>query len=318
LVLGSFVVSACEGTFIQPSLCLRGGAYSGKFEEVTKPSDVILRDHKTKVKNPPTELETKVAEKLFEGMKSNANLRMLKYLHIMSVREVLVPETEEKALVLIVPFIEMKEYRKIQEDLQKYVEENFQAHMVLIQHRRILPKEKQGHRLHKQKRPMSRTLSFVHKAWLDDIIHPHDICAEHQVFSPHSEKPTFNIYLDPKVREQCEHKLGMFSAVYKHLTGKVAVFAFLQLREGSELQKQRCPNRYPCDTAGFTITEVAPKPLLPPEGEGAQHAAPRAIEAEQEEEEEQGAPMVLDGGEGWMEGGRKRRSGPIPEAVHAA
>lgn len=84
--------------------------------------------------------------------------------------------------MLIVPFIEMKEYRKIQvrssllcfafaaqwpfltqvmhcqEDLQKYVEENFQAHMVLIQHRRILPKEKQGHRLHKQKRPMSRTL----------------------------------------------------------------------------------------------------------------------------------------------------------------
>jgi len=260
---------SCEGALVSrvlpPVLSLRGG---GKFDMNTKPEEVILRDSKTKIKNPPTALETEVAEKLFEGYKTHVDLRMLRYLHVMSVREVKIPESEERALVLVLPFIEMKEYRKIQEPLQKYLEDAFKAHIVLIQHRRVLPKEKHGHRLLKQKRPMSRTLAMVHEAWLEDIIYPHEICAQHRVYSPSTPKPTERIFLDPKARESCENKLEVFTAVFKHLTGKHADFHFLQLREGSEIDKQRCPNKLPCDTAGYRVTEVPPQPLMPPEESG--------------------------------------------------
>jgi len=272
---------------------LRGGSLGGKFDENTAPSEMILRDHKARVKNPPSELETKIVEKLFAAFQSEPSLRMLKFLHIMSAREVIVPSNGERAWVLIVPFIEMKEYRKIQDALRQYMEATFEVHMVLIAHRRILPKEKNGHRLLKQKRPMSRTLGMVHHAWLEDILFPHEICSEHKIFKPNHDKPIFKIFLDPADREQCEHKLDMFAAVYKHLTGKIAIFEFLQLREGSELQKQLCPNIYPCDTAGYTVSEVPPKPLMPPPEEEEADRRPQAIE----DDEPMHPPPMVQGGE---------------------
>eukprot|EP00961_Rhodomonas_salina_P252058 3407626-Rhodomonas_salina.1 len=253
LVLGSFVVSACEGTFIQPSLCLRGGAYSGKFEEVTKPSDVILRDHKTKVKNPPTELETKVAEKLFEG----ADIPNLWHAFVKSCPRL------TNALLLLLPGIGARNRgegvgvdRSVHRD-ERVQENSGTIFPAVLRIRGAMafsdtgdalpggsPKVRRGelpsthgadpaqedpaqreartpapqaeasdepntgaslshkpcpsmHALFHLPFPfargqnplltkLSRTRSpqsFVHKAWLDDIIHPHDICAEHQVRS---------------------------------------------------------------------------------------------------------------------------------------
>ena len=167
-------------------LGLRGGAAMGQearrkpFEENTAAPDVILRDVMKKEKQPPTALESLLAEALFK-MSADDSTKMLKYLHVMSVREVTVAETGERALVVFVPYTEMVSYRKMCPALTEALEDQLKAHVFLVAHRRILRKERRGKALYKQKRPMSRTISKVHEGYLEDIIWPGDVVAEKTV-----------------------------------------------------------------------------------------------------------------------------------------
>jgi small subunit ribosomal protein S7e len=150
------------------------------FEENTAAPDVILRDVMKKEKQPPTALESLLAETLFK-MSADDSTKMLKYLHVMSVREVTVAETGERALVVFVPYTEMVSYRKMCPALTEALEDQLKAHVFLVAHRRILRKERRGKALYKQKRPMSRTISKVHEGYLEDIIWPGDVVAEKTV-----------------------------------------------------------------------------------------------------------------------------------------
>jgi small subunit ribosomal protein S7e len=223
--------------------------------------DLILRDWKKKAA-PPTALETLLSETLFK-LTSSDEFKGLKYLHIMSAHEVTMPKAGERAIVIFVPFLEMQYFRRMCPALTETLEDQLKAHVFLVSHRRVIRKERRGKALLKQKRPMSRTIKKVHEAYLEDIIWPEDVVGQRELFEVGISKPTEFIYLDPATRATTERKMEAFRAVYANLTGKKVVFEYLVYQEPSELQKQRTPNRYPCDTAGFlSYSEVKPAPLF--------------------------------------------------------
>lgn len=163
------------------------------------------------------------------------------------------------------------------------LEDQLKAHVFLVAHRRIIRKERRGKALYKQKRPQSRTIAKVHEAYLEDVIWPQDVVGQKSVYDVGVSKPTIHVYLDPARRAVTEHKMDAYRAVYENLTGKKVVFEYLIYQESSELQKQRTPNRYPCDTAGLLdYSEIPPAPLTFEEMRAAKDPRP-ADGAKQEE-----------------------------------
>jgi hypothetical protein len=66
-------------------LRLKGG---GKFDENHAVADVIQRNSRKSANLPPSAFETLVASTLFQAQVKRDELRMLKYLHIVSARSV--------------------------------------------------------------------------------------------------------------------------------------------------------------------------------------------------------------------------------------
>ena len=82
----------------------------------------------------------------------------------------------KKAIVIFVPFPQLKAFQKIQSRLVRELEKKFSGkHVVFIAQRRILKKPTRKANFLKQKRPMSRTLTMVHNAILDDLVFPAEI-----------------------------------------------------------------------------------------------------------------------------------------------
>merc|ERR1711997_1118846 len=70
-----------------------------------------------------------------------------------------------KAIVIFVPFPQIKAWQKIQQKVVRELEKKFSGkHVVILAQRRILPKPTRKTRNQKQKRPFSRTLTSVHDA----------------------------------------------------------------------------------------------------------------------------------------------------------
>lgn len=102
-------------------------------------------------------------------------------------------------------------------------------------------------------RPRNRTLTSVHDAMLEDIVHPAEIVGKRVRYRIDGSKiikvancfflldlkdtPTsfsflniatylMQIYLDPKARNDTEYKLETFAGVYRKLCGKDVVFEY--------------------------------------------------------------------------------------------
>ncbi len=92
---------------------LRGGAL---YEENEEALDMLqLRRDKTgakvRRKQPPSPIESEVIEFLFSLHKNGVPI--LKYLHIVSVTEMALNDSGERAIIMFLPYVEMEEYRKI-------------------------------------------------------------------------------------------------------------------------------------------------------------------------------------------------------------
>eukprot|EP00012_Vannella_robusta_P003285 CAMPEP_0206182560 /NCGR_PEP_ID=MMETSP0166-20121206/132_1 /ASSEMBLY_ACC=CAM_ASM_000260 /TAXON_ID=95228 /ORGANISM="Vannella robusta, Strain DIVA3 518/3/11/1/6" /LENGTH=194 /DNA_ID=CAMNT_0053597281 /DNA_START=44 /DNA_END=628 /DNA_ORIENTATION=+ len=178
----------------------------------------------------PDELEQNVGQALYDLEQGSDLKQELKYLYIVSAKEVTVGPGKS-AIVVVIPFRLLNNFRRIQTRLVHELEKKFAKNVVIIAQRRILQKPGRNNRVKRQKRPMSRTLTSVHNAMLDELVFPAEITGKRLRYKLDGSKQ-LKVYLDKKDQQAMEDKIDSFSAVYKKLTGKDTVFTFeSQFRE---------------------------------------------------------------------------------------
>ena len=122
----------------------------------------------------PDELEQNVGQALYDLEQGSDLKQELKYLYIVSAKEVTVGPGKS-AIVVVIPFRLLNNFRRIQTRLVHELEKKFAKNVVIIAQRRILQKPGRNNRVKRQKRPMSRTLTSVHNAMLDELVFPAEI-----------------------------------------------------------------------------------------------------------------------------------------------
>jgi len=184
---------------------------------------------RSKIKKPrgatTTPLEDQVAQALYD-LEANSDLKGdLKELHIVGAKEVPL-KSGKKAVVITVPFPQLRSYHKIQVRLVRELEKKYpDQHVVFVGFRRILPRQTRTNKVKRQKRPRNRTLTAVHDSILEDIVFPTEIVGK-RTRVRHDTSHHLKVYLDRKDQQNVEHKLDTFAAVYKKLTGKEVAFEF--------------------------------------------------------------------------------------------
>eukprot|EP00440_Ansanella_granifera_P026072 gb/GFBE01028306.1/.p1 GENE.gb/GFBE01028306.1/~~gb/GFBE01028306.1/.p1 ORF type:complete len:194 (+),score=73.74 gb/GFBE01028306.1/:1-582(+) len=175
----------------------------------------------------PTVLEEEVAKALFDiEVSASSDIKAdLRDVHISGAKEIEVGKSGS-AVVIHVPFRVWKVVKKIQGRLVRELEKKFnRRHIVLVANRTILDLnfKRKGLKV----RPRSRTLTAVHESILEDVVGPTEIVGKRTRISVDGTK-ILKVFLDPKDKdkENIENKLACFSAVYKKLTNKEAVFMF--------------------------------------------------------------------------------------------
>jgi len=174
-----------------------------------------------------SELETQVAQALFDLEAGSAELKNeLRDLQIASAREVELKGDKKSAIVIFVPYNQRVQFRRIQSRLVRELEKKFSGKpVVLIIQRRIIRKPPRNSRKALQYRPVSRSVSAVHKAILDDLVYPSEVVGKRIRYRVDGSS-VLKIQLDPKDKQNIEYKLDTFTSVYKKITGKSAVFEF--------------------------------------------------------------------------------------------
>lgn len=116
----------------------------------------------------PTEFETTVAQELFNLEVSASELKSgLHDLYITAAREVDL-DGSRKAIIIFVPFRQLKDFHKIQSRLVRELEKKFSGrHVVIVAQRTILPKTVNRSSKHSGPRPRSRTLTAVQESILE-------------------------------------------------------------------------------------------------------------------------------------------------------
>ena len=177
-------------------------------------------------KDSPDALEIQVAQALADLELNLTEIRPdLAPLKIMSAREIDVT-TNKKAIIIMVPFVQLQQFRKIQTKLVRELEKKFSGrHVVFVANRRILKKPAKNNMVKRQKRPYSRTVTAVHTAILEDLTFPVEIVKKRTRVRADTSK-LLKVFLDPKEQQHVETKVDTFAAVYKRLTGKEIAFEF--------------------------------------------------------------------------------------------
>lgn len=173
-----------------------------------------------------SEFETHVAQALADLESSGSEIKAeLRELFISSAKEIDIPGGKT-AVVLFVPYRLLTKFHKIQTRLVRELEKKFSGKpVIIIAQRRILPREKKGGRLQKQKRPRSRTLTSVHEQILEDLVFPTEIVGKRIRYKVDGSR-LLRVFLDPKDQQNAEYKTATFQSVYKKLTGKDVSFEF--------------------------------------------------------------------------------------------
>ncbi|KAG8085231.1 hypothetical protein GUJ93_ZPchr0010g8573 [Zizania palustris] len=171
----------------------------------------------------PTEFEDIVAQAFFDLENGNQELKSdLKDLYINGAVQMDVAGSR-KAVIIHVPYRLRKAYKKIHVKLVRELEKKFSGKdVVLVATRRIVRPPMKGSAV---VRPRSRTLTAVHDGILEDVVYPAEIVGKRVRYHLDGGK-MMKIFLDPKERNNTEHKLDTFSSVYRRLCGKDVVFDY--------------------------------------------------------------------------------------------
>jgi len=177
----------------------------------------------------PTELEVQVAQNLLDLEASSDLKAQLRELYITGAREIDVAGGK-KSVILFVPVPQLRSFQKIQSRLVKELEKKFNGkHFVVIAQRKILPKPtRKTKSASKQKRPISRTLTAVHEATLNDLVYPAEIVGKRIRVKLDGSKQ-MKVHLDKTQQTTVEHKVETFISIYKKLTGKDVSFEFREV-----------------------------------------------------------------------------------------
>jgi small subunit ribosomal protein S7e len=184
---------------------------------------------RAKVKKPATAtvtpLELRVAEAFVDLETHVPELRAdLKGLMFYTVTETEV-SNGRKAIVIRIPAIQLRAYRKINTRLVRELEKKFSdKHVLIVARRKIVPKPQKNSGL-KVKRTRKQTLTAVHEAMLDDLVYPCEILGKRLRFKRDGSR-VLKVHLNPKDRTNVEYKLDSFASVYRKLTGKTVAFEF--------------------------------------------------------------------------------------------
>lgn len=174
----------------------------------------------------PSELEMTVAKALYDIQGANSELAGdLRLLQIRGAREVEL-SAGRKAIVILVPVPQLKNWRRIQtrvvRELEKKLGAGGERSVLLVAFRRIMAKPK---RTSLAVRPRSRTLTAVHDAWLEDMVYPTEIVGKRIRVKTDGSR-VIKVLLDPKDQSSMDGKAEVMSGVYRKLTGKDVVFEF--------------------------------------------------------------------------------------------
>lgn len=127
-----------------------------------------------------------------------------------------------KAVVMVVPVPQLKQWRRIQSRVTRELEKKFSdKQVVIVAFRRVLAKNI----TRKQQRPASRTVKAVHEAWLEDMVYPTEMVGKRIRVKTDGSRLT-KVLLDPKDQSVMEGKVEGLAAVYRHLTGQDVTFEF--------------------------------------------------------------------------------------------
>ena len=175
----------------------------------------------------PTQLEEEVAKALLDiEVSPSSEIRQdLRDIYICSAKEMEVG-VGKVAVVVHCPFRVWKNVKKVQGRLIREMEKKLpKKQIVFVAQRTIL--DKNFRRKGFQIRPRTRTLTAVHDSILEDIVGPTEITGKRTRIGVDGTK-RLKIVLNEqdKDKENLEDKLATFSAVYKKLTNKEAVFMF--------------------------------------------------------------------------------------------
>eukprot|EP00922_Rhytidocystis_sp_ex-Travisia-forbesii_P013995 GHVS01020872.1.p1 GENE.GHVS01020872.1~~GHVS01020872.1.p1 ORF type:complete len:213 (+),score=44.47 GHVS01020872.1:159-797(+) len=195
----------------------------GGLQKVVKPEGSVV-----------TELEKEVARCLLdiEGSPSTSELKAdVRDIVIANCKDVDVDATaRRKAVIITVPYrVYQDRVRRVLGRLVVELEKKLKRPVVFVAQRTILMKNfrktKKG--VGFKARPRNRTITAVHEAILDDIVAPTEIVGKRTRVMVDGSK-LLKVHLDPKdkQRDNLEEKLEAFSAVYKKLTMRDAVFSF--------------------------------------------------------------------------------------------
>jgi len=171
------------------------------------------------------EFEENVAKTLMELEMSSDIKANLKELHFVTAKDLELGD--KKAILIYVPYPQLKQYQKIHSRLVRELEKKFNGKTVIFLARRVIipkPSRKSNMQL-KQKRPMSRTLTHVHNAILDDIVYPAEIIGKRIRYRQNGSR-LFKVHLEKSQQTNLEQKVDTLTAVYKKLTGKEVNFEF--------------------------------------------------------------------------------------------
>lgn len=123
---------------------------------------------------PPTTLEEDISSYLFQ-LQTNAQneelAQTLKALYFVSAKELDVGDGE-RAVVIFVPVPQLAQFKSVWKNIVNELEKRLSKNVVLVANRTILNRITQLNKRKRQKRPVSRTLTSVHNALLDDIVFP--------------------------------------------------------------------------------------------------------------------------------------------------
>ncbi|OMO80223.1 Ribosomal protein S7e [Corchorus capsularis] len=171
----------------------------------------------------PTEFEETVAQALFDLENTNQDFKAeLQDLFINSAVQMDV-SGNRKAVVIYVPYRLRKAFRKVHLRLVRELEKKFSGKdVVVLATRRIVRPPKKGSAV---QWPRTRTLTAVHDAMLEDIVHPAEIVGKRTRYQIDGSK-IMKVFLDPKEKNNTEYKLATFAGIYRKLTEKDVVFEY--------------------------------------------------------------------------------------------